>query len=318
VLAAVVVVALAAGAGLVASRGTSAHEHQSTVRERPAALAPERLPPGTLSLTVSDQATGPAIPAGFLGLSPEYPALEAYAGHDPRAINPVLVQLIRNLSPGAAPSLRIGGDSTDWTSWRVPGVATPHGVRTSLDSRWLRVATTLAHKVAARVILGINLELDSRALAGAEARALTARFGRGSIAALELGNEPELYGSFSWYRLSDGQYVTGRPSSWDFNAFQADFARISAALPALPLAGPATGAPLWIPELGPFLSAHPRVRMATLHRYPLQQCFNSPDAPAYPSVAHILAPAACRGWPTASPRSWRSRTRAAWRCGSTR
>jgi hypothetical protein len=291
----VAIVAVAAGAGLVASRGTSAHDgHAANARsaaiERPAALGP-----GTLSLTVGDRATGPAIPAGFLGLSIEYPALGAYAGHDPRAINPVLVQLIRNLSPGAAPSLRIGGDSTDWTWWRVPGVAKPHGIRTSLDSRWLRVAATLAHKLGARVILGINLELDSRALAGAEARALTAGFGRGSIAGLELGNEPELYGSFSWYRLPDGQRVTGRPSSWAFNAFQGDFARISAALPGLPLAGPATGAPLWIPELGPFLSAHPRVRVATLHRYPLQTCFNSPDAPAYPTVAHILAPAASQG-----------------------
>ena len=32
---------------------------------------------------------------------------------DPAQINPVLVQLIRNLTPGQAPVLRIGGDSTD-------------------------------------------------------------------------------------------------------------------------------------------------------------------------------------------------------------
>ena len=42
-------------------------------------------------------------------------------------------QLIRNLAPGQAPDLRIGGDTTDWTWWPVPGVAKPGGIRYSLD-----------------------------------------------------------------------------------------------------------------------------------------------------------------------------------------
>jgi hypothetical protein len=110
-----------------------------------------------------------------------------------------------------------------------------------------------------------------------------------------LGNEPELYGSFTWFTTKSGQHVTGRPHSYDFNVFQGDFARISAALPALALAGPATGAPKWIPQVGPFLAAHPRVRVATLHRYPLQLCFMPAASPKYPTVAHLLAPAASQG-----------------------
>ncbi len=35
--------------------------------------------------------------------------------------------------------------------------------------------------------------------------------------------------------------------------------------------------------------------LATLHRYPLQQCFRPAASPAYPSVAHILAPSASEG-----------------------
>src|SRR6185437_16316182 len=92
---------------LVASHRSVAHEHRHSVT--------------TLALSVG-KPTGRTIPSGFLGLSFEYPALAAYAGTDPGAVNPVLVQLIRNLSPGQAPILRIGGDTTDWTWWPVHGV----------------------------------------------------------------------------------------------------------------------------------------------------------------------------------------------------
>jgi hypothetical protein len=37
------------------------------------------------------------------------------------------------------------------------------------------------------------------------------------------------------------------------------------------------------------------VRVATLHKYPLQTCFISPAQPQYPTIAHFLAPVASRG-----------------------
>ena len=97
------VVAVAAVAGLVASRGTSARERSA---------APDA---GALSLTVTDRAVGRPVPAGFLGLSLEFNAIEPYAGTNPAVPNPVFEQLVRNLSPNQAPNLRIGGDSSDWT-----------------------------------------------------------------------------------------------------------------------------------------------------------------------------------------------------------
>src|SRR5438270_2887137 len=100
ILAVALILAVAVTAGLIASHRSSAHER----RAAPASA--------TVALTVSDRATARPIPAGFLGLSLEYPAVLPYAGADPRAINPVFVQLIRNLTPGQAPSLRIGGDTT--------------------------------------------------------------------------------------------------------------------------------------------------------------------------------------------------------------
>ena len=59
--------------------------------------------------------------SGFLGLSIEFQAVRSYTAPT-RRINPVFVQLIRNLTPDQAPVLRIGGDSTD-ASW-VPAPGT--------------------------------------------------------------------------------------------------------------------------------------------------------------------------------------------------
>jgi Glycosyl hydrolase family 79 C-terminal beta domain len=279
-------VAVLAGAALTgcASNGASAHERVGV------GVGPS----GALALTVG-RPTGRTIPPGFLGLSLEYPAVAAYAGSDPSAVNPVFLQLIRNLSPNQAPNLRIGGDTTDWTWWPVAGVAKPGGIKYTLTPTWVKVTGALAHDLGAQMILGINLEADSGKLAAAEARALIGGIGRSSVQALEPGNEPELYGSFTWFTTPSGRKVTGRPKGYDFGAYQGDFARISGALPHVALAGPATGGPKWIPELGRFLPAQPRVRLATLHKYPLQTCFIPPSSPHYPTIAHVLAPAASQG-----------------------
>ena len=116
--------------------------------------------------------------------------------------------------------IRIGGDTTDWTWWPVPGVGKPGGIRYSLTPTFARVTAALAHELNASLILGINLEADSATVAATEARELVARIGRASIEALELGNEPELYASFSWYTTRSGIHVPGCPPGYDFAAYQ--------------------------------------------------------------------------------------------------
>ena len=280
-------IAIAVATGLIDARGSSARERW----QRHGAHSAQAV----LSLTVSDSTTGRPIPAGFLGFSFEYPSVEEYAGFDSKAINPVLVQLIRNLTPGQRPVIRIGGDTTDWTWWPVTGVGKPGGIRYSLTPTFARVTAALAHELNARLILGINLEADSATVAATEARELVARIGRASIEGLELGNEPELYASFSWYTTRSGIHVPGRPPGYDFAAYQGDYARISAALPNVPLAGPASGTSNWIANVGAFLAAEPRVRVATVHRYPLQRCYLPAASAMYPSIAHLLSPAASQG-----------------------
>ncbi|MDQ6818512.1 MAG: glycosyl hydrolase family 79 C-terminal domain-containing protein [Actinomycetota bacterium] len=246
-------------------------------------------------VTVEPSGPGRAIPDGFLGLSLEYTAIEAYAGTDPTAVNPVLVQLIRNLSPGQRAALRIGGDTTDSTWWPVPGLARPPGVTYSLTAQWLQVAHSLAAALRARVIAGVNLEADRQLLAANEAQALLDGIGRHYVEALELGNEPALYSLFTWYRTAAGHQVKGRGHGYDFAGFVRDFTQISASLPNVPLAGPALNDSGWISRLRQFLAAEPRVKVVTVHRYPLQVCFVRPGSPQYPTLPHLISRTASAG-----------------------
>jgi Glycosyl hydrolase family 79 C-terminal beta domain len=245
-------------------------------------------------VTVSPRGGGPTIQPGFLGLSLENTAILPYAGPDPHHPDPVFLQLIRNLTPRQSPVLRIGGDSTDWAWYPVRGLTKPNGVRVTLTRRWLAVTRAVAQDLNARLILGVDLEADSRAAADGEASAFERGIGARWIEALELGNEPDLYGSLVWYVAADGTRVTGRPPGYDFSSFLGEFTSFAKGLPG-PLAGPATGSHTWGPDLGAFLAAEPRVRVATLHAYPVQTCDLPPSSPIYPTLAHLLAPAATTG-----------------------
>ena len=275
--------ALAAGAAvalavvLLVDRG----HHDPTVR----------LPTSAIEVDVGARPTGARIPPGFIGLSTEYSSLTAYAGRNPRAINPMLVAFVRNLAPGATPSIRFGGDTTDWTWWPPAGGSKPPWARYTLTPLWFAIARGLAVAARARLILGINFEADSRALAGAESRALLDGVGRRLIAAFELGNEPEVYGEIGWYAGPHGSPVLGRPRTYGVGAYLRDFNRIGSVLPrAVPLAGPALALTWPLTVAGRFLRANPRVGLFTFHFYPLKRCFNATGSPTYPTLAHLLAP----------------------------
>jgi hypothetical protein len=288
-LAAVVVLA---GAAAVIASGRSGPRHSAPAVAEVGTNPP---PTGGSVLRIEQTAIGRPIPPGFVGLSIEFRGLEQYAGPNPDAVNPIFVQLIRNLAPGQRPVLRVGGDSTDWSWWPVPDMRRPPGIRYVLTPRWVRTTRAIAQATGARLILGINLEAGRTRIAAVEARALVDGLGRQSIDALEIGNEPELYPAFGWYTPKGGRPVHGRPRGYDFADFTTEFSRYGAALPRVPLAGPATGAAPWIKPLNHFLSAEPRVGVATVHLYPLQRCGTRPTSPMYPTLAHLLSASSTRG-----------------------
>jgi len=252
------------------------------------------VPQDVAVVTVSSQTNGPQIQPGFLGLSLENTAILPYVGADPKAPDPVFLQLVRNLNQRQSPQLRIGGDSTDWAWYPVPGLSKPRGVRVTLTPRWLGAVHAVAAALKAKLIMGVDLEADSRAAADGEASAFERGIGKSYIEALELGNEPNLYGSLVWFVAPDGTPVMGRPSSYDFSSFLGEFSSFAQGLPG-PLAGPATGSPKWMADTGAFLAAEPRVAVATVHAYPVQTCDLPPSSPIYPTIAHLLSPAATTG-----------------------
>ncbi len=238
------------------------------------------------------------LPSGFLGLSLEYQAVPAYAGTNPAAIDPVFEQLIRNLSPGQAPILRIGGDSTDLTWWPVPGAPAPAVVTYPLSTNWIQTAAALSNALGAKLILGINLAINSPKLAGAEAQALVSGIGSRSIAALEIGNEPDVYQLFPAYETSTGKIRHVRGKGYDFAEFTRQFAAVRQALPQLPIAGPALGGSGsgWAEDLGQFINAEPGLSLVTVHQYPLQGCNAPPNSPQYPTITNLLSNNATNGF----------------------
>ncbi len=259
----------------------------------------------TLEVRVSVGApNGRPVADGFLGLSLEYRSIPVYAGSDPAGVNPVLVQLIRNLVPHGRPVFRIGGQSTDRTWWPVAGAGQPLGVTYNLTPSWIRSARALAKATDAQYILGVNLEANRTRIAAAEARHLVSGLGRKYIAALEIGNEPELYTAVPWYHelngtalpwySKEGVPVFSRRPGYGPDAFDAEFSRTLPTLPLVPIAGPATGNVSWLDGFRRYLAPGSRVRSLTWHAYGLNQCITDPSSPYYPSVPNLLSLVASR------------------------
>jgi hypothetical protein len=251
-----------------------------------------------VTASVGGTPMGRPQPSGFVGLSLEYNWLHVYTGLNSKAIDPVLEALIRNLAPGGQnPVLRIGGESTDGTWWRVPGRRPPAGIYYSVGPRWLKTVSALAWAVNARMIMGVNFAADRPRLAASEARAFLAGLGRRYVRAFEIGNEPDNYGIFPWYRTDRGRgrWVWARPSAYSLSDFIAEFSRFRGALPPAPVAGPAFAELTWLDGLGQFLAAEPKLALATVHRYALHGCLTNPSQPGYPSAENLLSDQASSG-----------------------
>ena len=68
-----------------------------------------------------------------------------------------------------------------------------------------------------------------------------------------------------------------RGAGYGLNEFIAEARRSLASFPAVPLAGPASAELPWLNGVPALLAAEPRLRMVTVHRYPLQGCFQESE-----------------------------------------
>ena len=284
--AAVVLLAAAAAALVVVWRSEAAPS-------RPTRRIRHRAPATDATVTIGPGASGETVRPGFLGFSFEFWALEGYAGADPGHLDPVFVQLLRNLTANKSTVIRIGGVSTDRVWWPVAGASRPPSAYYTVTPRRLEVAKALAQATNARLILGVQFEANSRVEAAAESKAMIKVIGRRLIEGFELGNEPELYANRYFYTLN-GVDVFARPPSWDFESYLRDYTYIASAMGHVPIAGPAVGVYSWISHLQQFIRVE-RPSVVTVHRYPLQSCSAVPGSFNYPTISHLLGQTASAG-----------------------
>jgi Glycosyl hydrolase family 79 C-terminal beta domain len=306
VLAAAVVAAGSAGSILAVDAAPAATTQAATP---PTATTPTTTTPTTTTPTTTTQVAAPPVDVqisrtrvgrpiapGFLGFSFEYRAVREYTGSSPGTINPVLVQLIRDLNPRQSPVLRVGGNSADQTWIPARGVKVNPSINFTITPSWLATTRALAEQTGGRLILDLNLKLNSAAEMLAEANAFETGIGARNIKALEIGNEPELYPITPFYfRKPNHTPVYPRPKSFNRAAYVKEITGFAKRLAGFPLAGPATGNYNWLTRLAKLFTVEPKLRVVSYHRYPLIRCFSKPGDKGYPSIPNLLSPTAARG-----------------------
>jgi hypothetical protein len=245
------------------------------------------------------------LPDGFLGVALEVSTIPKWVGDATTAsqVDPVLVQLLRNLNPVGPSSIRIGGQSTDRSWWPVPHLSVPVGVTYSIGSSWAKAAQLLAERVDAQYVMSVNLEANSPRVTQYEADQLLAQIGRRYVRYFEIGNEPDLYTHTPWYRVKQGRRVPwyvrfgtpyfARPAGFNETDFLAEWQQTLPVMPAgVPIAGPDTASAQWIGPFSSLMGRTRRIGMLDSHAYALFNCVTDPLNPKFPSIPHLLAESA--------------------------
>jgi glycosyl hydrolase family 79 len=189
-------------------------------------VAPRPLPNGsaptdTAIITVATGSPGAIIPADFLGFSYEVTALR-----DTQLTNPAYAAAAALLGPGI---VRFGGNSVDKSTWSP---SPPGGDDSDLTGIDFDRGFTFARAAGWTMYLGINLGHFEPDTFAAEARYAVDRPGApGVLAAIEIGNEPDVF---------NGSY---RSEAYNGDSIAADYAAYDVALtsqaPGIPRVGPA-------------------------------------------------------------------------------
>jgi Glycosyl hydrolase family 79 C-terminal beta domain len=251
------------------------------------------------------------IPYAFSGFSIEYSDLKNFTGQRATGstfneilkspgFNPIFTQLLKNLATykNGWPMVRVGGNSTDESWWNPTLLPRPLGIKHDITNDTLDNLAGSTPTNGSRLILGLNLGQNNPAQAKEFAQAALAGLPSGKIYLFEVGNEPDIFASHSYYSdPSTGQTVFVRPAGYSFTNYLGEFDTFATALQGLAqpvsVGGPVftTSAYGWMQYLPSFLSTQaPRLRAVTYHRYPLSACnWSTPGSPTDPTLANLLA-----------------------------
>ncbi|HEX3617629.1 MAG TPA: hypothetical protein VHU61_13880 [Solirubrobacteraceae bacterium] len=224
---------------------------------------------GPIPVSVGSRPAGPRIRAGFVGITTEFWDMFKEAGTTTTAPDVPFEHVLENLAPDGGLDVRIGGDTTDWTWWPVPGMAQPPWARWTLTPAWMAVAQKLLEDVKAHLIIGINMEADNPLVAATEVNAIKAGIGPTVPTTFEIGNEPELYTKWPFYITKSGKTVRGRPASYSFPQIDSDWSKLASALGDVRLAGVSYSSFRAFPDVERFLRVNPDVSLLTMHTYAL-------------------------------------------------
>jgi hypothetical protein len=235
------------------------------VSHPPAAPAPAR---PHIAIRVLDGPAGAVIPESFLGLSWETTALGSPSLASP---SPQLAQLLRGLGPGL---LRISGVSVDRTRWSAAAAAPAPWQLAAIAPSDLEHLAALMRASGWRLLLGLDLgHLEAPTLVQ-EAAAASAALG-GSLAGVEIGNEPDLYThapSAPFSELLGSERLREPP--WGVQQYEGEItalrAQLASAVGAPALYGPDTAGPAWLASYAA-TEGHGLAALAQ-HYYPLDRC----------------------------------------------
>ena len=220
-------------------------------------------PAATQVITIDPAQTTTSLNATSEGLS-----LEASDLAIPSFGSGNLAQYLKTLGSSV---LRVGGNTVDESFWTSSGETAPSWAIATITPADLGNLAKLATASGWKVILGVNLKQYDVNRAADEAAHAKAALGS-SLAAIEIGNEPDFYYS------STSSYYT---------AFEAYAKAIKAAAPGVAIEGTDTSqAPGGSFQSG-FIAneqAHPDVTELTSHYYPLSAC----SAGSNPTIAQLL------------------------------
>ncbi len=272
-----------------AGRGPAAHRARGPLPSRP--------PPDATASVVSAGGAR-TVPESYLGVSTEYWALPLFYRHM-RLFERALA-LIHAQGNGPL-SVRIGGDSADHTFWDPMARNMPHWVF-KLTPAWLTPTAKLVRRLGVRLILDLNLVTGSPIRAAEWAQAAEREMPRGSIAAFEIGNEPDIYNRWFWLATVSRRTLgatllpTGLTADSYAQVFRAYSTALAQVAPHVALIGPAVANPAldvnWISGL--IDSSHPGLGTVSAHRYPLSACATRTSR-AYPTIARVLGEPASAG-----------------------
>jgi hypothetical protein len=229
-----------------------------------------------VTLAIDHAAPGRPVPQRFLGLSFEVQSL-AQLGQD--AYRGDLVRLLRSLGPGV---LRFGGITADenvaWVDSQTPR---PAWATSTIGPAQMSALGVLAHRSGWQVLLTVGLahyEPQAAAREVAEAHRALGPY----LAAVEIGNEPNAYGSHGF-----------REPPWLAQGYEEQVSNyreaIDALTPGVPIAGPDVSGAGAFAEWGDEEALAQKPALLTGHHYPLG-CAQTPA----PSIEALLS-AATRG-----------------------